>query len=227
MKRASKLTVLAAIVAILILVAWIWNYWVENVGTSNRFESKPSFVGNIVIGVIESRFLGGEEYRVYSLDLAAGRIEIQQARRFASARDEVIQRAQSPGAHIDRCDQNSPLVYSPNGRYVASCSTTGPDTVVIRAVGVSNDEVCKVPLWRSHRVSGIVWSPRSDAITILERGSRVGWGPADMLSFVSGHPVPYNWFAVGVQNISCSDMLSINYIGREFRYGWANIIEWR
>ena len=202
MKRTSNLTVFAAIVAILVFVSWVWNYWVENVGTSNRFESKPSFVGNIVIGVIESRFLGGEEYTVYSLDLAAGRIEIQQVRRFASARDEVIQRAQRPGAHIDRCDQNSPLVYSPNGTYVASCSTSDPDTVIIRAVAVRNDEVGKVPLWRRRRVS-----PRSDAIAILEKGSRVGWGPADILSFASGHPVPYNWFAVGVQNIRCSDMV--------------------
>jgi hypothetical protein len=203
----------------------MWNCWIENVETSNRFQPDPNFAGNIRIGVIESQFTGGEDYRVYGLDLGTGRVASQEVQHFAGASDLGISSIESSGAHIDRCGQNSPLVYSPNAKFVASCPNSDPDMVVIRAVD-DNQEVCRVPLWRRRRVSGIVWSPRSNAIAVLERSSRRGWGPADILSAVSGHPVPYNWFAVEVHDISCSNMVAVNSIGRQFRYGWANIIEW-
>jgi hypothetical protein len=225
-KRRSKLIIAGAVLALVLLAPTLLNYLIENTGRGGRFVSNPEFAGNITVGIIESRFWGGTEYGLYNLDLTNGRIDIPQVSRFANAPNERIQGGKTPGAHIDRCGENSPVVYSPDGQYVASCRTSGPDTVVIRAVMPIKRESCTIPIWRRRHVSGIAWSPKSNAIAVLEESRRVGWGFADIFSFISGHPVLYNRFAVEVHNATCSDMTAINSIDGEFRYGWANIIKW-
>ncbi len=102
------------------------------------------------------------------------------------------------GAHISQCsDETNSSVSSPDSRFVAVC--------------VRDPE----------RSSVVVMD--SKAVAVLKESERRGYGPLELVSALSGHPVPYNSIGFVAVGVSENEGVGLPYIAREFRSAWSYI----
>ncbi|OLD82777.1 MAG: hypothetical protein AUF67_02845 [Acidobacteria bacterium 13_1_20CM_58_21] len=80
-----------------------------------------------------------------------------------------------------------------------------------------------IPIENFFKVRGIAWSPDSKAVAVLKESERRGYGPLELVSALSGHPVPYNSTGFVAVGVSENESVGLPYIAWEFRSAWSYI----
>jgi hypothetical protein len=214
-------TIVAIILGLPICLSLL-NYWQQYYPGLSATKAVTSFEGTIEIGVLESR-ASGQALSVYSINPSAGSITLTR-----KADIELGSRVSSEplpaGAHISRCpDGTDSSVSSPNNRFAASCvREQGKSSVIVTDV-LAKTLVKNILIANFFNVRGIAWSPDSRAVAVLEDSERKGYGPFELASALSGHPVPYSSIGFAAVSISENEGTGLPYIAREFRSAWSYI----
>jgi hypothetical protein len=148
--------------------------------------------GILLIDVLE----GGrpEHYWQYELQPATGTIRTVQQMTFADYTHEDIPRTfQKPAGAIGACEQKPTRVApSPDGAFQAHCTTSNyADALEIYSSGAGGGRVAEWKI-KERGIRGFAWSANSQSIAILNVTSYSGKTPLELLSALSGHPVPHD-----------------------------------
>jgi hypothetical protein len=129
------------------------------------------------------------------------------------------------GSHMDDCQEKVP---SPDNNFVVSCITTtrSPFRPLRFTVDDANGkQIMVIPVEEPARIDGIAWAPDSKLIAVLVQGERYGKGPFDLLSALTGHPVPYTNYSVRVYAMDSTMVLSVPNVVKNLAYG-RGALEW-
>ena len=198
------------------------NYWHQHYPGLDTTKTVTSFEGIIEIGVLESR-LSGQTLSVYSINPSVGTIKLTSEVHIELG-SSVSSEPLPAGAHISRCpDGTDSSISSPDGRFAASCvREQGISSVIVTDV-LAKTPVKNILIANFFNVRGIAWSPDSRAVAVLEESERKGYGPLELASALSGHPVPYSSIGFVAASISENEGTGLPYIAREFRSAWSYI----
>jgi hypothetical protein len=127
------------------------------------------------------------------------------------------------GSHIDRC-ASSPKVNSTDGTLAAYCFLEFIAIQTVRVVDIGNgSEVLKLPLEKDELISGISWSPDSNAIAVLSVREQRHWGLDDTFRFLASHPVPYNAFSLRLFSFKPVKQLEIPEFVTDVAWGRGSV----
>jgi hypothetical protein len=176
---------------ILILLLSASTGWKQNNEHSVKQGSPASTRGTIMVDIREAGFPAHYwQYVVRPSDGAVTRVSEQ---RFRSRQDGSMPRTYAmPAGAIDSCT-GRPEAISPDGKFVAACEASPRD----RASFVIIEHSTKKELMRwtpeQYRgIRGFAWSPDSRSVAVLNENEHYGKSPLELLSGLSGHPVPHN-----------------------------------
>lgn len=182
--------------------------------------------GAIVIDVLE----GGrpEHYWQYQVRPSTGEIRVVLHREFKDTSNEEIPRAfQKPAGSIGGCEQRpQPEAVSSDGRFVAHCSksSSGRDELIVTDTRNSSSFVRWVPKeWRG--IQGFAWGPNSQFIAILNYSEYYGKAPSELVSGISGHPVPHDTEYLNVIDASSGAEAEYN-LRKNVKYSFSRILRW-
>ncbi|MFB3918246.1 MAG: hypothetical protein ACE14M_16065 [Terriglobales bacterium] len=212
----------------------VFQFWPE--GKERKLEAAaPPLHGALVLGITE----GGASpnmYRQYQVQLGEGRILLVQKHRIKGPYDRKIELPHRLGAEMSGC-ANSPLLPSPDSRYTAFCfQRSGESGTRVSKRTFDNDfEVVEATAQRKvlterlpddRRIEGMFWSPDSRALAVLSTSRRMGLGPLDLLSAITGRPTPVVTIYLHAYDIQSHR--SAEFLVREDAdYGSARIIDWQ
>lgn len=148
--------------------------------------------GTLSIDVME----GGhpEHYWQYELQPATGTIRTVQQMTFADYTHEGMPRTfQKPAGAIGACEARPTIVApSPDGAFQAYCKTSNyADALEIYSSDARGGRVAEWKI-KERGIRGFAWSANSQSIAILNVTSYSGKTPLELLSALSGHPVPHD-----------------------------------
>ena len=214
-------TIVAIILGLPICLSLL-NYRQQHYPGLSTTKAVTSFAGIIEIGVLESRS-NGQALSVYSINPSAGTIKLTREAPIELG-SSVSSEPLPAGAHISRCPNGTDFpVSSPNNRFVASCVREQGKSLVIVTEVLTKTLMKNILISNFFNVSGIAWSPDSRAVAVLEESERKGYGPLELASALSGHPVPYSSIGFVAVSISENEGTGLPYIAREFRSAWSYI----
>jgi hypothetical protein len=180
--------------------------------------------GTIIVDILQSG--SPEFYWHYALRPSEGTVVRISQQRFAGQKEQSIPRTyMQPAGAIFACTDR-PQAVSPDGTFVATCEgrLNGPNSFVVLERG-SGKEVLRwtPPQFRGFR--GFAWSPDSKSVALLNTSEYYGKRPLELLSGLSGHPVPHH--AVYVDLFEGSDWQRTEYLIREeVINAFTRILDW-
>lgn len=148
--------------------------------------------GSVLIDILE----GGrpEHYWQYQVQPSSGTVLNVMSTQFRDYSDEKIPHVYQEPAGAGGCKEHPLSAYSPDGRFVAECKSDfrwKTDDFKIKDRTTSRTLYSwKTDEWRE--VRGFAWSPNSHSIAVLNTSEYYGKSPVELLSAMSGHPIPHN-----------------------------------
>jgi hypothetical protein len=210
--------------------------------SKSSFDPLPSVGGAIDVRILESGWRGLRSC-LYQIDAHEGRVLQLENKRISSEEFEVPPWRTLPGGQINNgrshnfsgatgSSHNFPQFSSPDGRYVVLSSgddglqSNGADQIpIVVELSTDHTEVSRASIPYRYYVGGVTWSPDSKAVALLLSAQRPGFGPLDLLSAFSGHPVHYKSF--GFLILSVEDRRSVSVLRFAGRYASGETaIEW-
>lgn len=158
--------------------------------------------GAITIDVLESG--RPEHYWQYEIRPSGGTVISSREERFADPSHEVIPSIfQEPTGAVQSC-RTKPGASSTDRKFFAWCDSAVPERGGDKLLIV--DAMTKLQMyewgpkqWR--KISGFAWAPNSDSLAILNISSYYGKNPIELLSALSGHPVPHDTIFLDIVGI--------------------------
>jgi hypothetical protein len=176
--------------------------------------------GAVLIDVLESG--QPEHYYQYQVQPAAGLVRVVREERFQNYKHEDMPSDfQQPTGAIETCAKN-PQATSPNGEYLAYCSGEGSDEFYVADKKSSQT----LHRWKPEKgIRGFAWAPNSNSVSILTVSGYTGMHPLELLSLLSGHPVPHDTIFLSVLN-SRTGKVTEYLVRRNVPSSFARILNW-
>lgn len=177
--------------------------------------------GLILIDVLESG--KPENYWQYEVRPSSGLVRKVKEENFQDyAHEDIPHVFHQPTGAIEACAKN-PEANSPDGEYLAYC--TGSDSDEFFVVDKKTTETLyrwKPEEWRGIR--GFAWAPNSHSVAFLNVSSYYGKGPLELISGLSGHPVPHDTIFLNV--LDGGGKITEYEVRRDVPYSFARILNW-
>jgi hypothetical protein len=155
-----------------------------------KHQSLVSVQGTITVDILAAS--SPRRYWQYALHPVDGTVTRICEQAFAAKQDSAIPPGYlKPAGAIVSCT-DKPEATSPDGSVVASCEGS-----LNRRAFVVTDRYTKKELLRwaptEYRdIRGFAWAPDSKSVAVLNENEYYGKNPLELLSGLSGHPVPHN-----------------------------------
>lgn len=155
-------------------------------------DKPPAALPSNAPGVILIDIIAGglpENYWQYQVQPSAGTVQLVKTEQFQDYRlTDIPTTYQKPTGAIETCERN-PQAPSPDGRYLASCSHSG--SLQFDLIDRQSNQT--LFHWKADKgIHGFAWAPNSNAVAIVTTSSHVGLSARELLSLISGHPVPHD-----------------------------------
>ncbi|MGB6961537.1 MAG: hypothetical protein WBF01_14125 [Candidatus Acidiferrum sp.] len=180
-----------------IVVAGCSNSQPENI-THQTVLSSDVAPGVVLIDILEAG--RPEHYWQYEVQPTGGLVREVKEERFQDfAHEDIPHTFQQPSGAIETCSR-TPKANSPDGSYLAYCSKFSSDEffVINRE---TTEALChwKPTAWRG--IKGFAWAPNSNSVAFLDESEYYGKSPLELLSGLSGHPVPHDTVYLDVLDV--------------------------
>lgn len=178
--------------------------------------------GVILVDVLE----GGrsERYWQYEIQPTAGVVREAKQERFQdSAHEDFPHVIQQPSGAIETCTK-TPEANSPDQNYSAYCTHFNSDEFFV--IDRKTKETLyqwKPEEWRG--ISGFVWVPNSRSVAFLNVSSHYGKGPLELISALSGHPVPHDTVFLDVVDVRTARVVEY-VVRRNVVSSFTRILKW-
>ena len=180
--------------------------------------------GTIIVDILQSG--SPEFYWHYALRPSEGTVARISQQRFASRKEESMPRTyMQPAGAIFAC-MDRPQAVSPDGAFVATCEgrLNGPNSFIVLERG-SSREILRWTPPQYRGFHGFAWSPDSKSVALLNTTEYYGKSPLELLSGLSGHPVPHH--TVYVDLFEVRDWRRTEYLVRdEVINAFTRILDW-
>ena len=210
--------------------------------SKTSFTPLPSVGGAIDVRILDSGWRGFRSC-LYQIDVQGGRVLQLENRSIPGEEFEIPPSRTLPGGPINNdrshnfsgaagSSHNFPPFSSPDGRYAVLSSGddghptngAGPIPIVVE-LSTNHTEVSRASIPYRYYVGGVTWSPDSKAVALLLSAQRPGFGPLDLLSAFSGHPIHYKSFGFLILDIEDRRSVSVLHFAGRFSSG-ETAIEW-
>jgi len=239
-KVVSQTAIVACALASLLAIA---SYCLESwPPAKSSFDPLPSVGGVIDVRILDSGRSGYKSY-LYQIDVNEGRTLELENKSVSVEEFEIPPSRTLPGGPINNdrshnfsgaagSSHNFPPFSSPDGRYAVLSSGddghptngAGPIPIVVE-LSTNHTEVSRASIPYRYYVGGVTWSPDSKAVALLLSAQRPGFGPLDLLSAFSGHPIHYKSFGFLILDIEDRRSVSVLHFAGRFSSG-ETAIEW-
>ncbi len=178
--------------------------------------------GVVLIDVLE----GGqpEHYWQYEVQPTAGLVREVKEERFQDYAHEDIPHAfQKPSGAIETCTR-TPEANSPDGSYLAYCSKFSSDEFFV----IDRKTTETLRHWKpskSRGIRGFAWAPNSRSVAFLNASSYYGKNPLELLSGLSGHPVPHDTVFLDVLDVRTGEVTEY-VVRRNVVSSFSRILQW-
>ena len=181
-------------------------------------------------GVILTDVLEGgqppQHYWQYEVRPAAGSVRMVKEEEIQNIYARHIPETfQWPTGAIEACAKR-PEANSPDGKYVARCMTSKKETEEFLVIDdKSGVTVCDWKPQDSRGIRGFAWSPNSRSIAVLNTSNYVGKSPLELLSALSGHPVPHDTVFLDIMDVQTRRV--VEYVVRkDVVSSFTRILKW-
>lgn len=179
-----------------------------------KFLPKGSFRGKIVVSIIE-RESGPERHLQFLVDLDRGQIS-------EASDEELVRTSLTRGGHLDEDDCEKMVeLPAPLDDLTVYCKKWGESYSVAIRHSKSSGEVQAWFPRKGWAIRGVIWSPDSKFIAVLQERERRDLSPLGLLALISGHPVPLETFKITLLSIRLDNELELPLIRRDSPSGWA------
>jgi len=177
--------------------------------------------GVILIDLLESGH--PEHYWQYTVQPPMGLVRKVKDETYSDYAHEKIPHVfLTPAGAIGACSADTKAA-SPDGRYVAYCTSSENGFFVADKRGSGILMVWKPQEWRGIR--GFGWAPNSGSVAILNVSSYYGKSPLELLSGLSGHPVPHDTVFLDIIDVRTGK--TTEYLVRKnVPYSFTRILNW-
>jgi hypothetical protein len=239
-KVVSQTAIVACALASLLAIA---SYCLESwPPAKSSFDPLPSVGGVIDVRILDSGWSGYKSY-LYQIDVNEGRTLELENKSVSVEEFEIPPWRALPGGDSDTgrsqnfsdatgSSHHFPEFSSPDARYVVlSSEYDGQKSIGAAQIPIvverSSDhtEVFRASVPYRFYVGGITWSPDSKAVALLLSSQRPGFGPLDILSAFSGHPIHYKSFGFLILNVEERRSVAVPRFAGGFASG-ETAIEW-
>ncbi len=176
--------------------------------------------GVVVVDVLE----GGipEHYWQYQVQPTSGAVKILKEEAFQDYKHEDVPTTfLQPAGAIEACAKN-PQASSPNGQYLASCRSAGSEEFYL----IDNKSGNTVYHLKSDKgIRGFAWASNSRAVALVPVSGHIGMRPAELLAFVSGHPVSHDTIFLDVVDVRTGKATEY-VVRRNVISALTRILEW-
>lgn len=165
-----------------------------------------------------------EHYWQYDVQPVWGSVREVKEETFQDYADEDIPHAfQQPSGAIETCIR-TPEANSPDGNYLAYCSRFNADEFfVINRKTRETLHHWKPREWR--QISGFAWAPNSHSVAFLNVSEYYGKSPLELLSGLSGHPVPHDTVFVDILDVR-TGLVTEYLVRKNVVSAFARILKW-
>jgi hypothetical protein len=178
--------------------------------------------GAVLIDVLESG--KPEHYWQYEVRPMIGLVRKVKEESFRDYAHEDIPHAfLRPTGAIEACAKK-PEANSPDGEYLAYCTSSGSDEFFV--VDKKTSETLyhwKPEKWRG--IQGFAGAPNSHSVAFLNLSSYYGKSPLELLSGLSGHPVPHDTIFLNVLDVRAWKITEYE-VRRDVPYSFTRILNW-
>jgi hypothetical protein len=159
-----------------------------------------------------------EHYWQYQVQPSAGVVRTVLKTEFKDYTEETLPTAYQQPAGAGACTEHK-SVPSPDGRFVAQCESDGLQINYRLTSTIAYT-------WKSGRdIRGIAWSPNSRSLAVLSTSERLGKAPIELLSALSGHPVPHNTVFLSFIDFEASSVTEYR-IQEDVVSAFCRILDW-
>ncbi len=178
--------------------------------------------GVVLIDVLEAG--RPEHYWQYRVQPTGGLVRQVKDEKFQDYAHEDIPHAfQQPSGAIETCTR-TPKANSPDGSYLAYCSKFNSDEFfVINRKTTETLRHWKPREWRG--ISGFAWAPNSRSVAFLNVSEYYGKSPLELLSGLSGHPVPHDTVFLDVLDVRTGEVTEY-VVRKNVVSAFTRILEW-
>lgn len=174
--------------------------------------------GAVLVDVLE----GGqpEHYWQYKVQPAVGVVSLVREEIFEDYKHRDVPRTFSrPAGSVPNCSK-TPGATSPNGTYQAYCSGDSSEDFY-----VADNAGRNLHHWSGKEIRGFAWAPNSLSVAILAVSGHAGMSPRELLSFISGHPVPHDTVFLELLDIR-SGKITEYVVRRDVISSFTRILNW-
>ena len=178
--------------------------------------------GIVLIDVLQSG--QPESYWQYEVRPSIGLVRKVKEESFQNYEHEDIPHVfLQPTGAIEACARK-PESNSLDGEYLAYCTSSGSDEffVIDKRTGETLYN-WKPKEWR--RIRGFAWAPNSHSVAFLNVSSYFGKSPLELLSGLSGHPVPHDTVFLNVLDVRTAKMDEY-LVRRDVTSSFTRILNW-
>lgn len=178
--------------------------------------------GVILVDVLESG--KPEHYWRYEVQPMVGLVRKVKEESFQDYAHENIPHVfLQPTGAIEACAKR-PEANSPDGDYLAYCTRTGSDEFFV--IDKKTGETLyhwKPEKWRG--IQGFAWAPNSHSVAFLNVSSYYGKSPLELISGLSGHPVPHDTIFLDFLDVRAWKITEYE-VRRDVPYSFTRILNW-
>ena len=178
--------------------------------------------GLVLIDVLESG--KPENYWQYEVRPSSGWVRKVKQESFQDFAHENIPHVfHQPAGAIETCTKK-PEANSPDGKYSAHCEKSGSDEFFV--IDKKTNEMLyhwKPTEWRG--IQGFAWAPNSRSVAFLNISSYYGKSPIELLSGMSGHPVPHDTIFLNVLDVRAQKITEYQ-VRKDVTYSFTRILSW-
>jgi hypothetical protein len=178
--------------------------------------------GTVLVDILESG--KPEHYWQYEVRPMIGLVRKVKEESFQDyAHEDIPHVFFQPTGAIEACAKK-PEANSPDGEYLAYCTSSGSDEFFVIDKKTSETSYhWKPEEWR--RIEGFAWAPNSHSVAFLNKSSYYGKSPLELLSGLSGHPVPHDAIFLNVLDVRAWKITEYAII-RDVPYSFTRILNW-
>ncbi len=178
--------------------------------------------GLVLIDVLESG--KPESYWQYEVRPSMGLVRKVKEETFQDyAHEDIPHVFLEPTGAIEACAKR-PEANSPDGEYLAYCTSSGSDEFFVLDKKTSATLYhWKPEKWR--RIQGFAWAPNSHSVAFLNISSYYGKSPLELLSGLSGHPVPHDTIFLNILDVRTWKITEYE-VRSDVPYSFTRILNW-
>ena len=217
----SRLLLKTSFLAMSIAAAACSNPKTENPSYQNILNADVA-PGVVLIDVLEAG--RPEHYWQYEVRPATGLVRQTKEEAFLDSIHEDIPHVfEQPTGAIETCTK-TPEADSLDGNYSAYCSKSNSDEffVINKKTGETLYQ-WKPKYWRG--IKGFAWGPNSRSVAFLNISSYYGKSPLELLSGLSGHPVPHDAVFLNILDMHTGKVTEYT-VRRNVVSSFTRILQW-